>query len=509
MVKSEEYKLKQYKIKNDKYNEIQKYMSDHQYQIAHDLLLKFIDEYPCDIYGQFDYARCLIKLEKEEEAIDLLEYLKSENSKIKNKIFSFLFNHYLALNRIEDCERLLESVEHELKNKFDIDMIKLRYYYTIGNIENGDKVLKQIKPQTSKEKSVLYMFKLHNADSKYFRQNKEEIERKLNYYLESKYISRDAANDIFVQLYRACYDNEKAYKYLNINKITSVKGLIYAYEVCMELGKEEEANKYLKKINTMNQKRISKTSRVQILYYNNKKEEAFELCKTLAVNNYDAAYMLYNYSIKMCKTEEAIDVLKQYIINNPKTKNNSKNYDSITQKIIRLLIYQRRYEEAYYMFIENKESLPRTESYETCIFLSKKLNIPYKEVEYMHSYYIEQIKQYDYELACENIIRHKYSDDTKIIHSVFKDDIQVHELIKLVTPYLIQKNLIDVGIVDKYEIDCKDLDINETRLVVVTIGGEKDILSCYPSQKYISNLENSKESLQTGEKTKQLQIQNV
>ncbi len=233
-----------------------------------------------------------------------------------------------------------------------------------------------------------------------------------------------------------------------------------------------------------------------MLYYHGKKDEAFDACKVLATHNYDAAYILFDWSIQMGRTKEALEMLKLYISNtNVNGYKDFRRFGSILKRIISLHLYHEEYEEAYTLFINNKVAFNEFEKELLLAFLGRKGFIQYTLDDSVNSYCLWQLRDYNFDNAVMHIGKHKYRNIEKAIHTVFTDDIPIHDLIDIIKPHLTKENLYDVGAIDKYEIDCSELNIKEKRLVVGTIGGEDNILFAFPSRKMVNidNLEIKKE----------------
>ena len=114
---------KAYQIKNAKYDKICVYIEQRQFEKALELLVEFNLEYPTDVYGQFDYARVLIKIGREDEGLELLEQLRKKRTKIDYKIYGLLINTYIAFNRLDECIPILEDASKTEIPKFEIDML--------------------------------------------------------------------------------------------------------------------------------------------------------------------------------------------------------------------------------------------------------------------------------------------------------------------------------------------------------------------------------------------------
>jgi hypothetical protein len=63
----------------------------------------------------------------------------------------------------------------------------------------------------------------------------------------------------------------------------------------------------------------------------------------------------------------------------------------------------------------------------------------------------------------------------------------------MVRPYLTKENLYELGIVEKYEVDCSNLGINEKNIIVGKIANTDDILFCFPARYYVDELDEDEE----------------
>lgn len=467
---------KAFTIKNNNYNEITTYMRNNQYEKALDLLVDFIIEYPNDYCAKYDYAICLIKTDQVELGILELEFLRKRCQKRVYSIYKNLVEYYIKKNAYETVESLLEEAKTVLTD-FELKFLKARYYYSIGCFKDGDQILEDIDTKDKSELAKIYICKISFLPNIVLRQNRKQIEKELALY--TKKISVDSARRIYLKLYIACSDYEEAYKYIVTDLSKGVKPLLISYDVCTKLGKNFEAQKYLNLINSYELPDTAKLVKVQILYINDKKEEAFDLCKIYAKEDLDAACMLCDYSIKLDRTSEAIEVLSQLLSKREITNNKTIN---VIERLLGLYIYEQRYQEAYDLLEKYNIYFNVVIKEEFYTYLSKKLNIWYSQDPNINSYIVSQLREYDYDKAVEHIEKHKYEDNKKIIHTIFKDDLTGQDIMEIVRPYLTKENLYELGTVLKYQIDCKDLNINEKIIVVGKIANQDDIVFCFPAK---------------------------
>ena len=80
-------------------------------------------------------------------------------------------------------------------------------------------------------------------------------------------------------------------------------------------------------------------------------------------------------------------------------------------------------------------------------------------------------------------------DNTKYAHTVFNDDLTGRDIIEIIRPHLTKENLYELGPIEKYEVDCTNLNINEKKLIVGKITNTDDIVFCYPSKRVLMELE--------------------
>lgn len=482
----------EYDIKNEKYNKIHEYINNSEYEKAIDSILEFMDEYPSDEFIKFDYGRCLIKINKISDGIEILEQLRKKNpKKINFRIYAVLIDTYMKLKNNEKIDKLLYDAS-KIFDEYDFISLKIKYYQNLGLVEYAEKLIDKAKPRNEKEESKLSAMKYLTADNEYLRNNKKQIEKNMKKYIKKKYITRGAARKIYLKLYIACSNFEEAYNYMANSEEDGPEALLLSYEICKRLNKNYEAEKYFNIIN-----KISKTqnlddlslTKAKILFINNKKDEAYELCKKIAPNDLEAAIELCKFSIILGKTEEIIDIIKSIIDSN--SLDNRKNLNLI-ERLCGIYIYNKRYEEAINLYRKNANYIRKDIGEEIGVFLSKKFGL---DLDLNNKrYIIKQIIKYDYNLAIEHISKHKYENNSKVVHTVFNEKMSIEDLIEKIKPHLVFENLIEVGVINRYEIDCTNLEINEERISVGTLSGTNQIIFCYPSKQLYDELEEVSEN---------------
>lgn len=490
---------KEYEIKNKKYKEIVQLKAIKEYDKAIEKLEEFNSLYPGDIYGQVDYAVCLMRINRRQEGVEILENLIKRKSKIQKLnyiIYSELLDTYGKLRNFDKCKELIIDSINVL-DSYEIKILKIKYLYHIGLVFQADYELNSIKPKNLKDEAMLFNLKLHYCNNNYFRLNRKEIETKLKKYVNKSVLSISSARKLYLKLYIACNNDEEAYKYMNTNIGYRPDKIVESYKICDRLGKKEEANKFLEALNNYDKKQIYGNTEAEILYLNGKKEEAYNKFKILSKNDIDSLILLANYSVNMNKTNETIDVIKEYISDKQIT-----NYKlvAITERLIDFLIYEKRYEEAYSYLEKYGSNYNKLRKEQYYLYLTKKLNIPY-EPSNANSYFINQLKNYDYKSVIEHINKHKYQNKEKAVHTVFNDDIEVNELLNMLKPHLTRENLYEVGIINKYEINCEKLDINENKIIVGLLDDK--IIFCFPYKLLSDELEELDEEIEyTSDKPK-------
>ena len=476
---------KEFTEKNRRYEEISKYVQDEEYEKALDLLVDFIIDYPDDYYGRFDYALCLIRTGQPKTGILELEILRKKHKKRPYPIYKILIEFYMRNSMFERAEMLLDEADKILPN-FEAKYLRIKYYYTVGRSSDAGLLLENLSPKSEREKAVLNILKIFFHGNEYLRKNKREIEYIIESYLRKLYISYDVACKVYLRLYMACSDYEKAYQYIVTDSSKGVKPLLISYEICETLGKKYEAQKYLNMINNYELPENSKIVKIQVLYINGKKEEAFEMCKEYAKDDLEIACLLIEYGIKLNKISEVIDILegilKGVMITNNKTIN-------LIERLIGLYIYEEKYEEGYKMLQEYDSYFEDISKEEYYIYLSKKLNIWYSPNMNINTYKIRQLREYNYDRAIHHIEKHKHEDNTKYAHTVFNDDLTGRDIMEIIRPHLTKENLYELGPIEKYEVDCTNLNINEKKLIVGKITNTDDIVFCYPSKRVLFELE--------------------
>ena len=479
MVHKKEVK-KEYNIKNKKAAEVKNSMDSEDYEKALKLIDDFINEYPNDMYGKYYRAMCLIKLGKI-EGYSELEYLRQKHpKKLLRRIYLKLFNYYSQKADYQELENLLMYAKNDLED-WDNQILNIKYKYTRGLSFEATNMLNEMKPSTELEKIDIFNTRLEYSTNDYLRKNRKEIEKTLSQYLRKRLISKSRARNFYLKLYVACSNYAKAYEYIWKNPI-SIANLLTNYDVCIKHRKYDEAKIYLDKLNSINLNEVSKKSQIIILYITGKKDAAFTLCKEYALQDLDILLLLYDYSVRLSKTKEVIEIFKEAI----ESSIGSKKYAIVVMELINLYIYEKEYEKAYEVLMNKSMYLKTENKIEFYTYLSKVIDIPYT-YQGSSSYKVRQLNNYDYNMALKHIGLHKYENKNKACHTVFSSDTEVEYMLEMIKPYLTKENLYEVGPICKYEIDCTNIDINEERLIVGTIY-DNNIIFCYPDRS--SEIEN-------------------
>lgn len=467
---------REYSIKNKEYDEIKRNMNNYQYEEALDLLVIFNQKYPDDVFGKFDYAKCLIKTDNINSGIEELEKLRKGNiKKIAYKLYGLLLDNYAGSDR-EKIDGLLLDAKKVL-NEFEYGLFKAKYYYCLGLCNDAESQLFKLKISSEKEKSKIKIIRYLHSSNEYLKINRKKIEKELKQYLNKKYISEKIARSIYLKLYIACSDYEEAYKYMSNEYNSGIKSLITCYEICVKLDKKEEAKKYLSLINNSVEKYDIKelsVMKAQILYLNGKKEEAFEICRDIAVIDEGAALKTYEYGIQLGKIDEVIEALEEVVENTPI---NNRKIVKIIEQLCSAYICKNEYQKAYKLYIKYKKYISKPSKKMYKIYFSKKFGYESKIEISKNEYLLQQVNEYNYEAAFNRIL--KYMIKNKDEYNEIDKKI-VEDFLKKISLKLIDENLHKTGIIKEYEIDCSNLGINESRVIVGTLGDTNNIIYCHP-----------------------------
>ena len=482
--------FKEHRDKNSRYNVISKFMDNAEYERALDLLVEFILDYPDDYYARFDYALCLIRTGQPKTGVLELEMLRKKTKKRILAIYSTLIDYYLRNTMNERVESLIEEAEKVLPS-FDIKYLKIKYYLYTGRLADASVIIDNLSLKNAREEAKINTLRIIFYGNEYMKKHKKELEKEIDLYLRKKLISQDTARRAYLKLYTSCLDDEKAYEYIEKDLSKGIKQLLISYNICNRLGKKYEAQKYLNLINSYEIPENATITKIQILYINGKTKEAFELCKEQSLlGDLESVEFLYRYGIKLDRLDEVIEVIEKIL--DGRFIGNSLLVNAI-ERLLGLYIYKKRFEDAYNLLEKYNMYLSVKHREEYYTYLCKRLNKWYSANTDVDTYSIKQLRNYSYDRAVSHIDRHNYKDDKKFIHTLFNDKLSGEYIIEFVRPYLTRENLYELGTVEKYEIDCTDLDINEKKLVVGKITGTDDIIFCFPSKSYLEEIENEDE----------------
>jgi len=155
---------------------------------------------------------------------------------------------------------------------------------------------------------------------------------------------------------------------------------------------------------------------------------------------------------------------------------------------LKLLCYQRKYEECYAILVDNEDIFRRDldDYYSLLVFLKKNLLLPINEDESSKSYTTSQITSYSEERAIEHIKKHVDNFDSKD-GSCFNSDFPVEEvyyklreILPLETSSYFHSGMGRVVYIFKYDGSGRDFRRITNYIRVVCIQDTNDIITMYP-----------------------------
>ena len=185
--------------------------------------------------------------------------------------------------------------------------------------------------------------------------------------------------------------------------------------------------------------------------------------------------------VSLGEIESAISILNELL--------DSKIRSTALMELINLDIKRNNYEEAYQKY----NDLQKCSDYvgdkyfkQMGVFLEHKLgilNLKFYEKEF---YFVQQLLNYNEELALDHIKLHMDKQKGKAAHSIYSESVDVCELYYFAKEQILNIEPSSYDVTDKYTIRCNKVvgETTENKLTdtlrVVTLANTKDILTMYP-----------------------------
>jgi len=496
-----ERKKDMFSKKNQKYQEILNLKRKRRFEDAILALDEFISEYPNDIYARYEQAALYMKTKEETKALEMYEELKEIESNAQAYIYHRYIEYYIKKRDTKKALELIkEAVEKNLLTDYYYKTFLADICFINYELKEAFDLLYSIETNDQEEKDKIYLKIISNKDNIYLKENYKYIESRLNKLLKDKnhkwrvYLLLGKINYI-------CCNYNKAYNYFNElasrNMNMQYEYLIYAYDICLILGKEEEAEKYNEKIK---QKILHGTKYKKNSFYykyeaiNGNYEKAIELYLE-DDNKYKNTLQFSEWCIITKKFDLLIDELNKVIENCQ-----IKEFKLLCiAKLIDILIYKKEYEKVYKLILENEKDFIEIKKdiyiERILVLLNKKLNIGYKP-KHLNLYITKQLENYSKEDAINHSKLHQEENDKKPIHSRINSFISVEELYETVD--LEKAALVNVGVTDTYSLYYENVGeiygVSVNYIIIHVEHDTKNILNLYPARRYNNTLEEKIES---------------
>lgn len=485
-----------YAKKNNEYAIISGAIKNGNYEFACDKVEEFLKKYPKDLYAKNDYARCLINLDRGNEALDILMKLK-ENNLNDLKDYKIAFQTYISIIRYYNSQKDLDNVKFYSNEAYDkkvFDDFEYKYniaycYYELGYTNQGNQILFSANAYKEEYRHRRTLELLCRNNDEYYKKHSYNIEKELKEIIKKSSAKRNIAIQFLIKYYTITGKHKEGYEYIRgINKDRlSVECLINCYYICINSGHYELANEYKKYINNIPMNSIESVyAKAKVYALNGDFESAVKSSEN--IKSYKILITCVSWKIKLKDYDGALKLLEKTI------EDTGYISDRVTSSLLLLAdlyIYYKQYDKAYQALNTyaqqsiNKNQMALDVGF---TFLASKTGMPYENVN--ETYIIKQIKNYSYEEALKHISKHSLEDESKQQHTVFNPNINIYNLMQEVQSKLTKSNLDNVGAIDRYIIDYPNVSLNQyvNKLIICTIGGTKNIIVCYPCNDYNNSL---------------------
>lgn len=452
-------------------------------------IIKYVEKYPDDEFGLFQYGKILLRNNRIQEAKEI--YQKTANLYGKNRQSALI-----ALGEIATLERKFKLACKYFKEAMETDcydngraaFLLVRLTREMGYYYEALQLLDEIHsfaPEMQIERAKI----LTAIDMN------EEADKVLSTLIpKNKLQEREIAVEKG-KIYKARGDYEQAQIYYEFAKDTDVKDKLY-YQALMEQARlAKQTSNYQQLViygeelynadRTFNGNAniMLGIGKLGIGEYQSAKN-IFELA--LEVNDYScrsqATYYLSSLQILSGEEKNAEKTLRNYIENN-------KVADRLSYiKLIKLLLDQNRLDEARTLLneIEQKDK----NSQDDYSFIRLRLLLDKKQGKILpkreeNEYVESQIIEYNKEEAI--LSTKKYHQTLENDESRFKESIDIEALFQELQVYLTDENKLSLGLLDEYEIPYPNAGYRGNEIYdhirIIVIPGTKNIISMYPCAK--------------------------
>lgn len=397
-------------------------------------------------YKKFVHAKELIKNNKSEYALKLLEELFYENQKDINIKFELAKLYYRGNFDINEARRLLTELlftKNKIYAKLELAILEKEQ----GNFEEARRLLTEL---VDDEFDSFAKFELGR------------LEKELGNYEESRRILTELViyeNNIYAIIELALLEKnhgnfEEARRSLTelVNNENNTYAMLELSILEREQGNFDESRRYLTKLNIdkKNENAMLELGRLESKIGN------FEISRTILT--------------KLVKNNNNVHAILELIYLDIKNM----NFESAFQNLEKILAHK------------NKAKIFIPELNKINIFLKYKLGIIKDDKDnFKFSYFYEQLFDYNEEKAIEHIKLHLYENDKKKLQFIFDQNINIEELYENIKPKINDINPYNSTLVDKYILSfdhnigtCNNKETN--CIEVVTFSNTKDIITMYP-----------------------------
>lgn len=486
----QKHKATETNIRIKELNSIKQLMAKNSFSKAHAELIRYMSNYPTDMFGVFLYGRLQLKLEDYEAAKETFKKVASHNGNNRFSALSELGNIAVEENDFETARKYYKQVINESPNPEEFTVLAwARLERRTRNLEEALRILNMSSFTTNritleKVKCLYLMDKIPEARALIDKLSTHTTDDMFN---RSVYLEK-------ARLEKIDGTYEQANKYLDQAK-TGAKDFIYVQSVYEEAKVNLKYEQYAKALDACQ----------ELMTLHHPYEDGVFLMRGMSYHGKkEIPKAIKDYQIAVASTDEDTKGTASFHLGNilfakGDFEQAEKLYlDSLTTygeiheagyfKLIALYIKQNRLDEAEMLLNNLLEKFPEKKHDLSFIIAiraiqSKRgIKLPTDSMVYVE----KQIIDYNKSAALAHIrARHIDDCDNK---TKFRSDIDLNELYSYVQQQMTEDSKINEDIMDVYSIDYQNIGEDNGQPIhhirVVTIPNTKNILTMYPSEEY-------------------------
>lgn len=422
---------------------------------------------------QFEIAMIEFNNGKKEKNIEKLKkFSQSANSHISNRAKMALSSYYVGIKDIETAKQYISSVDDH-----DFSAAKSRQFATIEReAGNYDAARRNYVNSIKKDKDPKNIYGLGFLEYKYNHIDEAKAYvgilksmGEYEYALKLKGVIEYGESD---------YENAKQTFYDLLGTIFDGEAKLYLGSIYFDIGNHEKSQEILESLIGTDYEKDAKIKIARIKDFEGLHEEALKDYNDNVVDDIDEyAYLdIVRALCNLGRYEEA----KKYVA---KCKDSEHKY-AIISHLIYISLYEHNYREGLDIIKETSYGYGLENNFLWFYLYNKLYDTSNYKPEDL-SYAVKQTLKYKSKWAIKHIKEHLSEDDTKDVHTLFNENVNIESLFFEVREKIQNTEVLNRNFTDKYIIETSCIvgciDGYETNFVtVVTLPESKDILTMYP-----------------------------